>query len=97
MDDLLRLADTKTSDQKSTLMHFIARKLGPSKVCRLRLELGSLEDASKVVVDQVAADFRQVEGQIRMLEGTMSKAESTNIDGDCFKEIMTPFHESASP
>lgn len=91
IDNLLRLADTKTIDKKSTLLHFIARKLGPEKT-KLREELGALDDSAKVIVDQVQSDFRHIDNHMKIIEGCLKKAVSSTHPGDRYTEVMGAFH-----
>lgn len=96
MDNLLRLADTKTIDKKSTLLHFIARKLGAEKT-KLREEIPSLEDSSKLILDQVLSDFRHIDNHMKMIEGCLKKATSTNQTGDLYADVMTVFVAEGKP
>ncbi|XP_069841842.1 protein diaphanous homolog 2 isoform X3 [Dendropsophus ebraccatus] len=94
---LCKIRDTKSSDQKSTLLHFLA------EVCEERFtdilkfpdELEHVESASKVSAQNLKASLDAMDHQIKRLEGDIKNFPKTDNPHDKFVEKMTTFAQSA--
>ncbi|XP_071981732.1 protein diaphanous homolog 2 isoform X2 [Engystomops pustulosus] len=94
---LCKIRDTKSSDQKSTLLHFLA------EVCEERFadilkfpeELEHVESASKVSAQNLKASLDSMDNQIRRLEGDIKNFPKTDNAHDKFVEKMNTFAKSA--
>ncbi|KAM4664393.1 protein diaphanous homolog 2 [Discoglossus pictus] len=94
---LCKIRDTKSSDQKTTLLHFLA------EICEERFkeilkfpdELEHVESASKVSAQNLKANLDAMEHQIKKLEGDIKNFPKTDNANDKFVEKMTNFAKSA--
>ncbi|KAG7517368.1 diaphanous-like 1 isoform X1 [Solea senegalensis] len=94
---LCKLRDTKSSDQKQTLLHFLA------DVCQEQFpdimtfpdELIHVEKASRVSAETVQKNVELMGRQVRDLEGLLKKFPPPQSDKDLFVEKMSSFIVSA--
>lgn len=94
---LCKIRDTKSADQKTTLLHFIAEiceeKYGD--ILKFPDELQHVESASKVSAQILKSNLVAMEQQIVRLEGDIKKFPETGDRHDKFVEKMTSFSKSA--
>ncbi|KAM9325781.1 protein diaphanous homolog 2 [Gastrophryne carolinensis] len=90
---LCKIRDTKSADQKTTLLHFLA------EICEERFpeilkfpeELEHVESASKVSAQTLKASLDSMEHQIKRLEGDIKNFPKTDNSNDRFVEKMTSY------
>lgn len=94
---LCKIRDTKSADQKTTLLHFIAEiceeKYGD--ILKFPDELQHVESASKVSAQILKSNLVAMEQQIVRLESDIKKFPETGDRHDKFVEKMTSFSKSA--
>ncbi|XP_072837123.2 protein diaphanous homolog 2 isoform X2 [Pogona vitticeps] len=94
---LCKIRDTKSSDQKTTLLHFLA------EICEERYrdilkfpdELEHVESASKVSAQSLKGNLDSMEHQIQRLENDIKKFPKIEDPHDKFIEKMVSFAKSA--
>ncbi|KAE8584397.1 hypothetical protein XENTR_v10020951 [Xenopus tropicalis] len=94
---LCKIRDTKSSDQKTTLLHFLA------EICEERFkeilkfpdELEHVESASKVSAQNLKSSLDAMEHQIKRLEGDIKNFTKTDNPNDKFVEKMSIFAKGA--
>lgn len=94
---LCRLRDTKSADQKQTLLHFLAETCQEQhpEVMTFTEELIHVEKASKVSVENLQKNLDQMEKQIKNLEKDIETFPPPQSDKDKFVEKMTSFVSTA--
>ncbi|XP_066212140.1 protein diaphanous homolog 2 [Saccopteryx leptura] len=94
---LCKIRDTKSADQKTTLLHFIA-ELCEEKyrdILKFPEELEHVESASKVSAQILKSNLSAMEQQIINLERDIKKFPQVEDQHDKFVEKMTSFTKSA--
>uniref|UniRef100_S4R988 FH2 domain-containing protein n=1 Tax=Petromyzon marinus TaxID=7757 RepID=S4R988_PETMA len=91
MGFLCKLKDTKSNDQKLTLLHFLAQMCEEKHpdVLRFTEELTHVEKASTVAAENLQKSLKQMEKQVQQLEGDLRAFSTTDDDTDKFVEKMT--------
>ncbi|XP_058392289.1 protein diaphanous homolog 2 isoform X4 [Diceros bicornis minor] len=94
---LCKIRDTKSSDQKTTLLHFIAEICEEKyrDILKFPEELEHVESASKVSAQILKSNLAAMEQQIVHLERDIKKFPQTENQHDKFVEKMTSFTKSA--
>ena len=92
MKDLLKLANTKTVDNKKTFMHFLAGIVEEKfpDILNFGDELQHAERASRVSGDAIVKNLKSMETSLKKLE-TDLKSYKQQADNDCFAEKMKTF------
>jgi len=92
MKDLLKLANTKTVDNRKTFMHFLATIVEDKfpEVLNFGDELQHAERASRVSGDAIVKNLKSMETSIKALE-TDLKSYRQQADNDMFAEKMKTF------
>merc|ERR1719187_1863302 len=92
MKDLLKLANTKTADNKKTFMHFLAGIVEEKfpDILNFGDELQHAERASRVSGDAIVKNLKSMETSIKALE-TDLKSYKQQADNDVFAEKMKTF------
>ncbi|XP_062856609.1 protein diaphanous homolog 2 isoform X2 [Trichomycterus rosablanca] len=90
---LCKLRDTKSTDQNTTLMHFLAEKCEENypEILKLTDELEHVENASKVSAQILKASLDTMENQIQRLENDIQNFPKTDDKRDKFVEKMSGF------
>lgn len=90
---LCKLRDTKSADQKTTLLHFLADMCEEkhSDVLKFTDELTHVESASKVSAQILKASLDTMERQIQRLENDIKNFPKNDDDPDKFVQKMTGF------
>ncbi|XP_046705110.1 protein diaphanous homolog 2 isoform X3 [Silurus meridionalis] len=90
---LCKLRDTKSTDQNSTLMHFLAEKSEEMypEILKFPDELAHVENASKVSAQILKASLDTMEHQIKRLENDIQNFPKTDDKQDKFVEKMSGF------
>uniref|UniRef100_A0A4W3H817 Diaphanous related formin 2 n=1 Tax=Callorhinchus milii TaxID=7868 RepID=A0A4W3H817_CALMI len=90
MSHLCKLKDTKSTDQKSTLMHFLADITEEKypEILKFTDELSHVESASKVSDQNLKSSLLAMEQQIQRLENDIKKFSHTEDEHDKFVEKM---------
>ncbi|KAF5890853.1 protein diaphanous 2 isoform X1, partial [Clarias magur] len=88
---LCKLQDTKSTDQNTTLMHFLAEKCEEMHPEMLKFpdELEHVENASKVSAQVLKANLDSMERQIQRLETDIQNFPKTDDKLDKFVEKMS--------
>ncbi|KAG6932669.1 diaphanous related formin 2, partial [Chelydra serpentina] len=94
---LCKIRDTKSSDQKTTLLHFLAEICEENyrDVLKFTDELEHIESASKVSAQNLKSNLDSMELQIQRLEKDIDMFPKTEDAHDKFVEKMTIFAKSA--
>ncbi|XP_075692703.1 protein diaphanous homolog 2 isoform X1 [Rhinoderma darwinii] len=94
---LCKIRDTKSSDQKSTLLHFLAEVCEEkfTDILKFPDELEHVESASKVSAQNLKASLDTMDHQIKRLEGDIKNFPKTDHPNDKFVEKMNTFAKSA--
>jgi len=92
MKDLLKLANTKTVDNKKTFMHFLAGIVEEKfpDILNFGDELQHAERASRVSGDAIVKNLKSMENSLKQLE-TDLKSYKPQADNDMFAEKMKTF------
>ncbi|XP_067313015.1 LOW QUALITY PROTEIN: protein diaphanous homolog 1 [Pseudorasbora parva] len=95
---LCKLRDTKSADQKQTLLHFLAETCQEQypEVMTFPEELIHVEKASKVSAETLQKNLDQMGKQIKNLEKDIETFPPSAEDKDKFVEKMTSFVSAAS-
>uniref|UniRef100_F6T0L3 Diaphanous related formin 2 n=1 Tax=Ornithorhynchus anatinus TaxID=9258 RepID=F6T0L3_ORNAN len=88
---LCKIRDTKSSDQKTTLLHFLADICEEKywDILKFPDELGHVESASKVSAQTLKSNLTAMEQQIERLESDIENFPKSNDKHDKFVEKMT--------
>ncbi|XP_041936470.1 protein diaphanous homolog 3-like isoform X1 [Alosa sapidissima] len=97
LSSLCKLKDTKSADQKSTLLHFLA------EVCEERYpevlhfvdDLQHVDRASRVSAENLEKSLRQMERQLQQLDRDLQTFSSPQDQQDLFTIKMTSFSQQA--
>ncbi|XP_012505484.1 PREDICTED: protein diaphanous homolog 2 [Propithecus coquereli] len=94
---LCKIRDTKSADQKTTLLHFIAEICEEKyrDILKFPEELEHVESASKVSAQILKSNLAAMEQQIVNLERDIKKFPQAENQHDKFVEKMTSFTKSA--
>ncbi|XP_070461490.1 protein diaphanous homolog 2 isoform X1 [Equus przewalskii] len=94
---LCKIRDTKSADQKTTLLHFIAEICEEKyrDILKFPEELEHVESASKVSAQILKSNLGAMEQQILHLERDIKKFPQSENQHDKFVEKMTSFTKSA--
>ncbi|XP_042333998.1 protein diaphanous homolog 2 isoform X2 [Sceloporus undulatus] len=94
---LCKIRDTKSSDQKITLLQFLAAICEENyrDILKFPDELEHVESASKVSAQVLKSNLDSMEKQIQRLENDIKKFPKTEDPHDKFVEKMTSFAKSA--
>ncbi|GCB65962.1 hypothetical protein scyTo_0004883, partial [Scyliorhinus torazame] len=94
---LCKLKDTKSIDQKATLMHFLA-EITEEKypdILKFTDEISHIDSASKVSDQNLKSSLDAMEKQIQRLEKDINKFPETEDEHDKFVEKMSSFAKHA--
>ncbi|XP_043560433.1 protein diaphanous homolog 2 isoform X2 [Chiloscyllium plagiosum] len=94
---LCKLKDTKSVDQKATLMHFLAEITEEKypEILKFTDEINHIESASKVSEQNLKSSLDAMERQIQCLERDIKKFPETEDEHDKFVEKMSSFAKHA--
>ncbi|XP_017899603.1 PREDICTED: protein diaphanous homolog 2 [Capra hircus] len=94
---LCKIRDTKSADQKTTLLHFLAEICEENyrDILKFTDELEHVESASKVSAQILKSNLAAMEQQIVHLERDIKQFPKTENPHDKFVEKMTSFAKSA--
>ncbi|XP_009079767.1 PREDICTED: protein diaphanous homolog 2, partial [Acanthisitta chloris] len=94
---LCKIRDTKSSDQKTTLLHFLAEICEENyrDILKFPDELQHVESASKVSAQTLKSNLDSMNQQIQRLENDIENFPKTQDENDKFVEKMSSFAESA--
>lgn len=94
---LCKIRDTKSTDQKTTLLHFLAEICEENyrDILKFPDELQHVESASKVSAQTLKSNLDSMNQQIQRLENDIENFPKTQDEHDKFVEKMSSFAESA--
>ncbi|XP_030304684.1 protein diaphanous homolog 2 isoform X2 [Calypte anna] len=94
---LCKIRDTKSSDQKTTLLHFLAEICEENyrDILKFPDELQHVETASKVSAQTLKSNLDSMNSQIQRLEKDIQNFPKTEDEHDKFVQKMSSFAESA--
>lgn len=97
LETLLKLNDTRSSDNKTTLLQFIAQHIENKEPETLGYAetLAHVEAASKVVVSVMQSEIADVRKGIKEIEGEIEQSRDSQLAGDRFVEVMGEFKNMA--
>ncbi|TMW63406.1 hypothetical protein Poli38472_002347 [Pythium oligandrum] len=103
LGDLIKLAQLKSSDKVSTLLHYVARMMRQKNGNTIRLSdsLGSLYDVQNIPIPELPADMSKISEIVDYITNEIGAQKLKNAIEDkepCdhFVAVMTEFMESAS-
>uniref|UniRef100_A0AAY4DQ09 Diaphanous-related formin 3 n=1 Tax=Denticeps clupeoides TaxID=299321 RepID=A0AAY4DQ09_9TELE len=93
LGSLCKLKDTKSADQKSTLLHFLAEVCEEKfpEVLRFVEDFQHVDRASRVSAENLEKSLRQMEGQLRQLDSELESFSFSQDPNDRFSTKMTPY------
>ncbi|XP_076880922.1 protein diaphanous homolog 3-like isoform X2 [Brachyhypopomus gauderio] len=93
LSSLCKLRDTKSVDQKSTLLHFLAEVCEEKypNVLKFTDDLQHVERASRVSAENVEKSLRQMQHQLLQLERDLGTCSSPDDQQDMFHKKMAGF------
>ncbi|XP_019473707.1 protein diaphanous homolog 2 isoform X3 [Meleagris gallopavo] len=94
---LCKIIDTKSTDQKTTLLHFLAEVCEENyrDILKFTDELQHVENASKVSDKTLKSNLDSMNKQIQHIENDIKKFPKTEDEHDKFVEKMSIFAENA--
>ncbi|XP_027137336.1 protein diaphanous homolog 3 isoform X3 [Larimichthys crocea] len=97
LSSLCKLKDTKSADQKTTLLHFLAQVCEEEfpNVIKFSEELEHVDRASRVSAENLEKSLRQMEKQLLQLERDLETFSSPDDPNDMFFTKMASFSEVA--
>lgn len=97
LSSLCKLKDTKSADQKSTLLHFLAQVCEEEfpDVIKFVDDFEHVDRASRVSAENVEKSLRQMERQLLQLERDLDTFSSPDDPNDMFFTKMTSFTKVA--
>lgn len=97
LSSLCKLKDTKSADQKTTLLHFLAEVCEEQfpDVIKFVDELEHVDRASRVSAENLEKSLRQMERQLLQLEKDLETFSSTDDPNDMFHAKMASFSKVA--
>ncbi|KAM4744231.1 protein diaphanous homolog 3-like isoform 3-T3 [Anableps anableps] len=97
LSSLCKLKDTKSADQKTTLLHFLAEVCEEQfpDVIKFVDELEHVDRASRVSAENLEKSLRQMERQLLQLERDLETFSSTDDPNDMFLTKMASFSRVA--
>lgn len=93
LSSLCKLKDTKSADQKTTLLHFLAQACEEEfpDVIKFADDLEHVDRASRVSAENLEKSLRQMERQLLQLERDLETFSSPDDPSDMFFTKMTSF------
>ncbi|XP_052465463.1 protein diaphanous homolog 3 isoform X1 [Carassius gibelio] len=97
LSSLCKLKDTKSADQKSTLLHFLVEVCEEKfpEVLKFVEDLQHVDQASRVSAENLETSLRQMEKQLLQLEKDLDSFSSTDDQQDLFHSKMARFSTQA--
>ncbi|XP_036950612.1 protein diaphanous homolog 3-like isoform X2 [Acanthopagrus latus] len=97
LSSLCKLKDTKSADQKTTLLHFLAQVCEEEypNVIKFVEELEHVDRASRVSAENLEKSLRQMERQLLQLERDLETFSSPDDQNDMFFTKMASFSKVA--
>ncbi|XP_049321704.1 protein diaphanous homolog 3 isoform X2 [Astyanax mexicanus] len=97
LSSLCKLKDTKSADQKTTLLHFLAEMCEEKypDVLRFVDDLQHVDRASRVSAENLEKSLRQMEKQLLQLEKDLETFSSSTDQQDMFHSKMASFSMQA--
>ncbi|XP_053720468.1 protein diaphanous homolog 3-like isoform X2 [Synchiropus splendidus] len=97
LSSLCKLKDTKSADQKTTLLHFLAQLCEEQypDVIKFIDDLHHVDRASRVSAENLEKSLRQMERQLLQLERDLETFASSDDPSDMFSTKMMSFSEEA--
>ncbi|XP_056134273.1 protein diaphanous homolog 3 [Lampris incognitus] len=97
LSSLCKLKDTKSADQKTTLLHFLAQVCEEEfpEVIKFVDDLGHVDRASRVSAENLEKSLRQMEKQLLQLERDLKTFSSPDDPNDMFLTKMASFAQCA--
>ncbi|XP_031777153.1 protein diaphanous isoform X5 [Nasonia vitripennis] len=94
---LTKLTSTKDIENKQTLLHYLVDTIERKFPDCLNFfeELGHVDKASRVSLENIQRTLRQMDANIRNLEQDLNNAKIPQSDQDNFAKVMTPFAKKA--
>lgn len=90
---LSKLKNTKTQDNKSTLVHFLVSIIEEKypDLVQFQDDFTYLEKASKVSDESIQGNFRSIEKSLKQVKGDLENCKKSSMEGDKFPEVMEGF------
>ncbi|KAI4340123.1 hypothetical protein MLD38_024991 [Melastoma candidum] len=97
LDSLLKLSDTRATNNKMTLMHFLCKKLADKnpELLDFHRDLGSLEIASKIQLKSLAEEMQAIIKGLEKVKQELSASENDGAVSDVFRKTLKQFITTA--
>ncbi|KAK9817525.1 hypothetical protein WJX74_007435 [Apatococcus lobatus] len=103
LDTLLKLADVKGTDRRTSLLHFVVRQLIASQpsVEQLSQQLAASKQAADIQVSAINGSVEELRSGLKQIHGEIMKASGLDDEQEAsaheqFSNAMLTFHEGAS-
>ncbi|KAK4767923.1 hypothetical protein SAY87_003064 [Trapa incisa] len=93
LDSLLKLTDTRATNNKMTLMHFLCKKLADHspELLDFHLDLVSLEVASKIQLKSLAEEMQAIIKGLEKVNQELSASENDGPVSEVFRKTLKGF------
>ncbi|KAL6623534.1 hypothetical protein ACP70R_033413 [Stipagrostis hirtigluma subsp. patula] len=98
LDSMLKLIDTRATNNKMTLMHFLCKSLAEKspEVMDFHVDLVSLEAASKLQLKVLAEEQQSVVKGLEKVEQELTASESDGPVSDIFRKTLKEFIDASA-
>ncbi|KAJ3336031.1 hypothetical protein HDU93_003842 [Gonapodya sp. JEL0774] len=96
IDTLVKLADTKSANNKSTFLHYLARLISTKfpEIAKIGDDLKSLEKATKVSLSSTQEEVSELQKGMTLIVDELNKPRS-DLASDKLPEVLENFRNSA--
>ncbi|CAK8565252.1 unnamed protein product [Lathyrus sativus] len=93
LDSLLKLTDTRASNSKMTLMHYLCKVLAEKSPALLdfHLDLGSVDTASKIQLKSLAEEMQAITKGLEKVNQELAASESDGPVSEVFRKTLKDF------
>lgn len=93
LDSLLKLTDTRASNNKMTLMHYLCKVLAAKSPMLLdfHLDLVSLETASKIQLKSLAEEMQAIIKGLEKVKQELAASENDGLVSEVFRKTLKQF------
>uniref|UniRef100_A0A453B625 Formin-like protein n=1 Tax=Aegilops tauschii subsp. strangulata TaxID=200361 RepID=A0A453B625_AEGTS len=97
LDSLLKLTDTRATNNKMTLMHYLCKVLAAKspQLLNFHVDLVSLEATSKIQLKMLAEEMQAVSKGLEKVEHEFKASESDGPVSEIFREKLKEFTDNA--
>eukprot|EP01117_Protostelium_nocturnum_P012454 TRINITY_DN4596_c0_g1_i1.p1 TRINITY_DN4596_c0_g1~~TRINITY_DN4596_c0_g1_i1.p1 ORF type:complete len:760 (+),score=272.86 TRINITY_DN4596_c0_g1_i1:94-2373(+) len=99
LDGLLRLAETKARDNKTTLLNYLSTLVleKAPELVTFTEDIPNVEGASQIPLDVLVPELKEINNSMEKLQGILSSFSSSDKQSDPFYKLMNSFVETFKP